>query len=136
MSDTFLRLMPIGKKGRRNKKHFLDLRGLGIRELCRDGPDLLVLAGPTMQLDGDAAVFRWKDVEDLRGECLVGRDDLTRVLKLPYGPGDREDTDHPEGMTVYAANGRRRSVLVVYDSPREARKVGSSAVRADVFELP
>ena len=43
---------PIGPGGRRYRKHFLDLRGLGVRDLCRHGNDLLVLAGPTMELDG------------------------------------------------------------------------------------
>jgi hypothetical protein len=42
------------------KRHFLDLGGLGIRELCFevDSDDLLVLAGPTMDLDGSHSLFR------------------------------------------------------------------------------
>ena len=34
------------------RQHFLDLDDLGVRDLCRDGNDVLVLAGPSMGLDG------------------------------------------------------------------------------------
>ncbi len=43
------------------RKHFLDLAGLAARELSFQGPDLLVLAGPTMVLDGPQVLYRWKD---------------------------------------------------------------------------
>ena len=38
---------------------FLPLAGLGVRDLHLDGDDLLLLAGPTMVLDGAVRVFRW-----------------------------------------------------------------------------
>ena len=41
------------------RKHVLDLDGLGVRDLCPDGDDLLVLAGPTMDLDGPVRIYRW-----------------------------------------------------------------------------
>ena len=45
--------------GRGYRKHVLRLDGLGVRDLCPHGEDLLVLAGPTMDLDGPVHVFRW-----------------------------------------------------------------------------
>ncbi|MNG03413.1 hypothetical protein D3C84_864920 [compost metagenome] len=36
----------------RYRKHFFALNGLGFRDLCTSGDDLLILAGPTMDLDG------------------------------------------------------------------------------------
>ena len=42
-------------------KHFLDLGGLGVRDLSVDGDDLIVLAGPTMLLDGPVRLLRWPD---------------------------------------------------------------------------
>jgi hypothetical protein len=45
--------------GRQYRKRMLALGGLGVRDLCPHGPDLLVLAGPTMDLDGPVHVFRW-----------------------------------------------------------------------------
>lgn len=41
----------------RYKKYFLDLGGIGLRELRLHGSDLLVLAGPTMNLGGTIAVY-------------------------------------------------------------------------------
>lgn len=54
-----LRLKPIGPNDRLYRKHFLHLGGLGIRDLCVHGHDLLILAGPTMELDGPVTIFRW-----------------------------------------------------------------------------
>lgn len=47
------------------RKHVLDLDGLGVRDLCPSGDDLLVLAGPTMDLDGPVRIYRW------HGACRV-----------------------------------------------------------------
>ena len=46
-------------EGTRYRKHFLDLGGLGVRDLCPDGDDLLVLAGPSMALSGPVRIYRW-----------------------------------------------------------------------------
>jgi len=130
-----LRLRRIGPKGRRYRKHFLDLRGLGIREMCLDGSDLLLLAGPTMDLDGPSAVFRWQGGANPpgRGDNVVFQDRLPKVLDIPYGVGE----DHAEGMTFRTGgNGTgRRSLLVVYDSPARSRMRGKGALLADAFDL-
>jgi hypothetical protein len=134
----FLGLVP-GRKRRLYRKHFLDLRGLGVRELCADGDDLLVLAGPTMDLDGPAAVYRWRDAPwDDDDDTLTGRDDLPELVALPYGVGQDGACDHPEGMTPWPATGAdaRRQLLVVYDSPHRGRMEADNGVRADLFDLP
>ncbi|MCA1675554.1 MAG: DUF3616 domain-containing protein, partial [Actinobacteria bacterium] len=41
------------------RKHFLDIDGLGVRDLFPDGDDLLVLAGPSMDLDGVGGEAQW-----------------------------------------------------------------------------
>jgi hypothetical protein len=99
----------IGPGGRRYRKHFLDLRGLGVRDLCRHGEDLLVLAGPTMELDGRTAVFRWRDALTAEDEAVLHKEDLKCVLNIPFGKGK----DRAEGITLLEDG---RSVLVVYDS--------------------
>lgn len=132
-----LRLKPIGKNKELYKKHFLQLNGLGVRDLCRDGQDLLILAGPTMDLDGPAYVYRWYDAVVQPYERLVfqGRNgELQRVLELPYGQGKDAGSDHPEGITLLSDN-KEKSLLVVYDSPSENRK-GKTSVTADIFSLP
>jgi hypothetical protein len=128
--DPFrLKLKEIGPEGRQYRKHFLDLKGLGVRDLCVDGDDLLVLAGPTMNLDGPAVVFRWPGALASTTEQLIFSDGLERVFEAPHGTGH----DHAEGMALVTDPKR---LLIVYDSPSEERKVGDRAVIADVFELP
>jgi hypothetical protein len=129
-----LRLRRIGAQGRRYHKHFLDLRGLGVRELCADGRDLLVVAGPTMALDGRATVFRWRHGLDVETDAIVRREELDVVVELPYGAGDHEGTDHPEGICVVERDGARY-LLVVYDSPSDERRAGEHGVLADLYPL-
>jgi hypothetical protein len=131
-----LRLGLIGERGRPYRKHFLDLRGLGVRDLHMHGQDLLILAGPTMDLDGPAAVYRWRDALAADRPMLVGADDVEEIAGVPYGTGEHAAHDHPEGLTLLRADGEEpASVLVVYDSPHARRKHGAHAVQADVFPL-
>lgn len=135
-ASSTLKLAEIGSKGRLYRKHFLDLGGLGIRDLCIDGDDLLILAGPTMDLDGPVTIFRWRGGSKPKEESLVFGDALEKVIDVPFGAGN----DHAEGMTILPANSKgRRSVMILYDAPSEERKKsekGEAALRADIFELP
>jgi hypothetical protein len=106
------------------RKHFLDLDGLGVRDLCPHGGDLLLLTGPTMDLDGPVRVMRWRG---RRGAGIVAAEELETVLELPYGVG----CDHPEGLAVLP-DGR---LMVVYDSPSPARITPAGGVLADVFKI-
>jgi hypothetical protein len=139
-----LRLRRVGPDGGRYRKHFLNLDGLGIRDLTLHGDDLLILAGPTMDLSGPAAVFRWAGgagapaAEGGLG-TVVPRRELERVLELPEGKGE----DHPEGLTVVPRedgdgdDGDRADLLVVYDSPAGHRlHANGTSIDADLFELP
>jgi hypothetical protein len=128
-----LRLKTLGPHDRLYRKHFLNLGGLGIRDLCAQGADLLILAGPTMDLDGPVTIFRWPGGTESHGEQVVPASALERVLEVPYGQG----VDHAEGMTLFAPDGgTARALLVVYDSASESRQLGESTVTADVFLLP
>ena len=129
----WMRLGPVDAEGQMLRKHFLDLGGLGIRDLCVQGEDLLILAGPTMDLDGPVYVYRWTGGALAQRDAAVPADRLERVLALPYGEG----VDHPEGMTLFHDKlGAGDELLVVYDSASPARQIGESTVLADVFALP
>lgn len=129
-----LRLARLGGGKRLYRKLFLDLQGLGVRDLVFDGADLLILAGPTMPLDGDAVVLRWRNALSCGGDALIPRDRFERMLDLPYGRGAEEGVDHPEGLALLESGGQR-SLLVVYDSPSEERRRGASGVVADRFAI-
>jgi hypothetical protein len=117
--------------GRPYRKHVLQLRGLGVRDLCPHGDDLLVLAGPTMDLDGPVHVFRWHGALQADMPQVVRGDLLTRELDLPYGDG----YDHAEGIGLVGP-ADSPGLLVVYDSPSLARLTDDGGVLADVVRLP
>ncbi|MDI6103547.1 DUF3616 domain-containing protein [Actinoplanes sp. NEAU-A12] len=110
------------------RKHVLDLDGLGVRDLCPAGDDLLVLAGPTMDLDGPVRVYRWHEACRAEVPTIVRHDLISRELELTYGEGD----DHAEGLSLLGDD----RVLVVYDSPAAVRLGADGSVIADVVLLP
>lgn len=128
-----LRLKRIGPDGRRYRKHFLDLDGLGVREITADGDDLLVLAGPTMAVRAPATLFRWRGAAKLEADSITGRDQLEHLLDLPHDVDGGED--HPEGICCLENGGSGETeVLVVYDSGGPGRQDGDAVV-ADVFPV-
>jgi Protein of unknown function (DUF3616) len=126
------------EEDRKYKRHFLDLGGLGIRELCfeEDSKDLLVLAGPTMDLDGSHSLFRLHHPFSLEDNSLSSQKNkqLTYLTDIEHG----HHCDRAEGLTLY---GGAKSILVVYDSPAEERIILDDqdnilGVHADIFSLP
>ena len=116
-------------------KRLLDLDGLGIRDLKRDGSDLLILAGPTTALDGPCAIYRWLNWlnDPAQDDQIVRRHRPERIIDLPFGRGD----DHPEGLVLLEGSAGERELLVICDSPAAGRcDVASRAVRCDRFRLP
>lgn len=124
---TSLRLRKIQEK--RYKKHFVDLGGLGVRELCFDGDNLLVLAGPTMDIDGPVKLFKLSNILDLNEDSL-GKPTL--IMDIPYSEGK----DHAEGIAILKTEDNQKSLLVIYDSPSKQRLQGEDGILIDVFQLP
>lgn len=112
--------------GERYHTHFLDLGGLGIRDLCPHGADLLVLAGPSMSISGPIKVIRWRGGCVVEAADVVRSDELETVMWLPHGDG----ADHAEGITLLDED----HLLVVYDSPAPERMT-PGGVLADVLRL-
>lgn len=116
-------------------KRLLELDGLGIRDLKRDGADLLILAGPTTGLDGPCAVYRWADWlgDPPRDNRIVRRHRPERIIDLPFGRGD----DHPEGLVLIDGADGGREIVVICDSPAATRiDVATHTIRCDRFRLP
>ncbi|WP_219418856.1 DUF3616 domain-containing protein [Pseudonocardia nigra] len=114
-----------------HRKHFLDLGGLGVRDLCPDGDDLLVLAGPTMALSGPVRVYRWHGAATAETGRVVRDPELTVAATLPHGDGE----DHPEGIALLAEPADAR-LLVVHDSPSPRRRPTAHSVLADRVVIP
>lgn len=128
--SSTLRLVDVGEDKRPYRKHFLQLGGLGVRDVCVQGDDLLILAGPTMSLDGPVNIYRWQGGAKADGESLVAAEHLSLVLAVPYGQGE----DHAEGMTLWQQPDGTEALLVVYDSAAEERKRGEYGVLADLYK--
>jgi hypothetical protein len=131
-----LTMARVGDGGAGYRKHFLALDGLGVRSLMVHGDDILILAGPTMDLDGPVRLYAWRGAAGTSGPLSAGfrtGDVVVYLGDLPFGDGD----DHAAGMTLLRLP--RSSVahlLVVYDGPTAGRRRGDHGVLADLFALP
>ncbi|HYD98369.1 MAG TPA: DUF3616 domain-containing protein [Alphaproteobacteria bacterium] len=113
--------------GEKYRKHFVDLGGLGVRDLAADGDDILILAGPTLAPSGPVALYRWPGA--LASDEPPAPE---RLCLLPHGDG----CDHIEGITLRPGPDGGRELLAVYDSPDPARLHGAGGIDADLFALP
>lgn len=114
--------------GFRYRKHFLNLHGLGIRDLTLLEDDILILTGPTMAHDGPGEIWRWKG--GARPNASVAASRLTRLLTLPQ----QSREDKAEALAVIEHDGAP-AALIVYDSPAAGRLAAPAAVTADIFRL-
>ena len=129
-----LRLAPLDDAGTKLRKHFLDLGGLGVRDLHFDGGDLYVLAGPTMVLDGEIRLYRWPDaLAQLRenDDPVAFWPSPETACVLPHGDGcDRAEAFCPvPGQLVET----RVRWLALYDAPAPARHAGEFSVFGDLL---
>jgi hypothetical protein len=131
-SGEVLTLEALGSSGEPYLKHFLQLDGLGVRDLVIHGSDLLILSGPSMDLDGPVFIYRWKHALDAGTDTLTLRKDLVKLVAVPFGV----TKDHAEGLSLVST--APLSVLVCYDSPDRTRIVDAdgTGVKADIFEIP
>ncbi|MDF2980140.1 MAG: hypothetical protein K0S40_4868 [Actinomycetospora sp.] len=105
-------------------KHFVDLDGLGVRDLARDGDDLLVLAGPTMVLDGPARILRLPGAAAGSLPPAITHDEVEVVAELTVGAG----CDRPEGLAVLA-----EGLLVLHDTPA-AHRLDDETLTGDLWQ--
>ena len=129
-----LRLMPLDDSGILIRKHFLQLDGLGVRDLHFSGDDLYILAGPTMVLNGEIRVFKWPAARPLLAanrEPVRFESALTESVSLPHGRG----TNRAEAICDLpsALSGGKPSWLVLYDAPGADRRDGDHTVFGDLL---
>jgi hypothetical protein len=129
-----LHLKPLDGKGTLMRKHFLQLDGLGVRDLHFSGDDLYILAGPTMVLNGEIRVYKWPAARPLLAanrEPVRFEDALTESVSLPHGRG----TNRAEAICDLppALAGGQPSWLVLYDAPGADRRDGEHTVFGDLL---
>ena len=114
------------------RKHFLQLDGLGIRDLCVAGDDLLVLAGPSMDHDGPVAIYRWIGGAHPERERTLWRESFGDPVMVAH----RAKSDRAEGICLIPSEPGAHRVMIAYDSPHGDRLVDPAGVMADIFEVP
>jgi hypothetical protein len=129
-----LRLAPLDDTGTLIRKHFLQLDGMGVRDLHFSGDDLYILAGPTMVLNGDIRVFKWSGARPLLAanrEPVRFEAALSESVALPHGRGSNRAEalcDLPPALSR-----GKPSWLVLYDAPGANRKDGEYTVFGDLL---
>ena len=128
-----LTLKEIGSEDAKYRKYFLDLNGLGIRELCWQGEDLLILAGSTMSIEGEMQIFRWRNAIAVEENLIVEQDEdeLFPLFDLPFTIG----SDHAEGLALYSVWESEPGLMIFYDSPNQQRRRGDKQIFTDVFRI-
>ncbi|MEA5410276.1 DUF3616 domain-containing protein [Synechococcus sp. BA-120 BA3] len=122
---------------------YLSLSGLAVRDLAvvPGSHDVLVLAGPTMDLAGPCYLHRWRnalgpqDAPPKDGVTLETTEPLLWIRDgRPGRPG--EGSDKPEGLDVQRHDGQLLA-WVAYDDPMAGRIGGQGArTRLDGYVLP
>ena len=124
-----LKLKKIGKHKQKYRKHFINLHGMGIRELDAFNDDLLILAGPTMNSDGTIALYRINGGLPDEKESITYHDQVERLVNVTLGHETEYGTEKAEGLVLTDDH----RLMVVYDTPCEARKPGEDDTYADIF---
>lgn len=132
--DGDLRLVPLDDEGTLLRKHFLQLDGLGVRDLHFSGDDLHILAGPSMVLDGAVRLYKWPGARAVLAgnrEPVRFETTLTALVDLPHGRG----TDRAEAICELppALAGDQPQWLVLYDAPSASRRDGERSVFGDLL---
>jgi Protein of unknown function (DUF3616) len=102
--------------------HFLDLGGLGVRDLARHGDAVIVLAGPTGDTHGPFRLFRWNP----RKTALIQEPVELRHWSLPQ--------EKPEAICPIPFR-TAEGLLCLYDSPDAGRIDRGRFFQADVFDV-
>ena len=129
------------RNGQRYRLSFLQLNGLGIRDLVREGDDLLVLAGPSMDLDAPFALYRWHGAFDRASrkdeKVELGTGHLEFLFDFEpakrLAQADRVyPCERPEGIGLVD----KSKLVVVPDRPFEWRLRPKGTLTADLIDLP
>lgn len=114
--------------------HYLRLDGYGIRDLVRDGEDLLILTGPTMEEPGPAALWRWREAfASRRRDAVLPDDDKGPVIRIGSLEGSGP-AGKPE--TIAFLPGEPDRLLVLRDSAPHKPPGATVDVIAEVIALP
>ena len=132
-----LKLKNFAETGLAYRRVFLQLDGLGIRDLCFDGDDLLILAGPSMDIDWPVAIYRWNGARaETTADAMLALDEatLSRVPVAALPPG-RTGFDRAEALLLWPEENGFRRVLVAFDNPSPLRIASGRHVFCEALQI-
>ena len=132
-----LKLAKFADSGLAYRRAFLELDGLGIRDLCFDGDDLLILAGPSMDIDWPVAIFRWNRARaKTTADAMLASDDaaLSRVPVAALPPG-RIGFDRAEALSLWPEENGFQRVFVAFDKPSPLRIAGDRHLFCEALQI-
>lgn len=101
--------------------HFIDLGGLGIRDLASNEDEIVLIAGPVTAATSTFRLFRWTPQR-------------TKAVQQAFMLFEwRTSDEKPEGLCVTKLDGKRGAILI-YDSP-DGRRVDDDKYSADWLTL-
>jgi hypothetical protein len=105
--------------GVKYRKIFVDLHGLGVRDLCRRNQDLVILAGPTMPVPATYCIYLIPD--------FFEKTDMPDVLEPRYWCDvPSEEGRNPEGLSTYGDDADQ--FIMVLDGGNAAKGVVADAL--------
>ena len=105
---------------KRSEVRWLNLGGLGIRDITAVKGGFLVLAGPVGDGRPDYRIFFWDGTDAIPGKGKSHKTVIQDLLEVPRP--DPEDFDvKAEGLAVLDENAQRYEVLLVFDGPQNSR---------------
>ncbi|MEH0156761.1 DUF3616 domain-containing protein [Limibacter armeniacum] len=128
--DGWLQMEGRSSKEKPYNKHFVNMAGMGFREINIDAKsgDLYILAGPTMDLDGTIGAWRIKG--GLKDKPVTVTQNPERLFDIVHGNDKEHGKDKAEGMAIT----NEGNYLIVYDNPSKDKLFKKRSVWADVFK--
>ncbi len=105
------------------RKSFMEMDGLGVRDLCKRGEDLLILAGPTIPVPAPYRVYAVPGFFKTRNApSVVERGGLRLVCDVP------SDEGNPEGISVYPGEASGEVLAMVLDGAEAENRTRARAL--------
>jgi hypothetical protein len=106
--------------------HFVDLEGLGVRDLTHDDDDILILAGPVGGLNGPFRIYHWQPGSTgcvQSPKCLYQWPIKVRGDKAKSSDRDVvKQSEHPEAFCWFERD-ETRGLIVLYDNPDQHNRI-------------
>lgn len=104
---------------------FVNLGGLGIRDITAVSGGFLILAGPVGDGRPDYRIFFWDGADEIPGKDRPGKTGPEELTEVPLPTSDAK----AEGLAVLEEHDKKYDVLLVFDGPDDGRPTRFTVTR-------